>query len=187
MTTYRRTVESYQSGARTMPRERYTSDAILQQERERIFARAWNCVGRASRLVKPGDFMVRNIAGESIIILRDRGGELRAFFNVCRHRGTQLCNVTSGHFSETIQCPYHAWTYSTDGRLIGAPHMQDVDGFDKRDYPLHKAAIAEWEGFIFVNIDDDPATPFARAFAPMLTRLERFRLRRSSDRTQREV
>lgn len=175
MTTYHRTVESYQSGARTMPRERYTSDAILQQERERIVAREWNCVGRASRLVKPGDFMVRNIAGESIIILRDRAGELRAFFNVCRHRGTQLCNVTSGHFSETIQCPYHAWTYSTDGRLIGAPHMQDVDGFDKRDYPLHRAAIAEWEGFIFINIDADPK-PFARVFAPMLTRLERFRL-----------
>jgi Rieske 2Fe-2S family protein len=175
MTTYHRTVESYQAGARTMPRERYTSDAILREERERIFAREWNCVGRASRLVKAGDFIVKDVAGESIIILRDRGGELRAFFNVCRHRGTQLCNLPSGQLSETIQCPYHAWTYSTDGRLIGAPHMQDVDGFDKRDYPLHAAAIAEWEGFLFVNVGDDP-TSFAHSFAPMLTRLERFNL-----------
>ena len=173
--TFHRTVESHQAGALTMPRERYTSDAILRDERERIFTRSWNCVGRSSRLMKPGDFIVRSVAGESIIVLRDRGGELRAFFNVCRHRGTQICNVTSGQFSETIQCPYHAWTYSTDGRLIGAPHMQDVDGFDKRDYPLHSAGVAEWEGFVFVNIADDPV-PFEHAFAPMLRRLERFHL-----------
>jgi Rieske 2Fe-2S family protein len=172
---FQRTVDSFQNGARTMPRDRYTSDDVLQAERERIFAREWNCVGRSSRLGKAGDFIVRNVAGESIIILRDRGGELRAFFNVCRHRGTQLCNLTTGQFSETIQCPYHAWTYATDGRLLGAPHMQDVDGFDKRDYPLDSAAIAEWEGFIFVNVDEDPV-PFVRAFAPMLHRLERFQL-----------
>src|ERR1041384_1806174 len=72
--TFHRTVESYQAGARTMPGERYTSDAVLGEERERIFARGWNCVGRASRLGKAGDFIVRNVAGESIIILRDRGG-----------------------------------------------------------------------------------------------------------------
>lgn len=171
------TVESHRSGAMTMPGERYTSDAILQEERERIFAREWNCVGRSSRLVKPGDFFVRNVAGESIIVLRDRGGELRALFNVCRHRGTQLCNQRSGQFSETIQCPYHAWTYSTDGRLIGAPHMQDVQGFDKRDYPLHAAAVAEWEGFLFVNVAED-SVPFERAFEPMSRRLERFHLDR---------
>lgn len=173
--TFHRTVESHQSGALTMPGERYTSDDVLRAERERIFAREWNCVGRSSRLGNAGDFIVRNVAGESIIILRDRGGDLRAFFNVCRHRGTQLCNLTTGQFSETIQCPYHAWTYATDGRLVGAPQMQDVEGFDKRDYPLHAAAIAEWEGFIFVNVDEDP-TPFARAFAPMLHRFERFQL-----------
>ena len=99
---------------------------------------------------------LRTIAGESLIILRDRSGELRAFFNVCRHRGTRLCEAASGHFSETIQCPYHAWTYTTDGRLIGAPHMQEVEGFDKRDYPLHSAALAEWEGFVFVNVATEP-------------------------------
>jgi Rieske 2Fe-2S family protein len=171
--SFQRTAESHRAGALTMPRERYTSDIVLQVEQERIFAREWNCVGRSSRLAGPGDFMVRVVAGESIIVLRDRAGELRAFFNVCRHRGTQLCNLSSGQFSETIQCPYHAWTYSTDGRLLGAPHMQEVDAFDKRDYPLHAAGIAEWEGFVFVNVADDPV-PFERAFAPMLHRLERF-------------
>jgi Rieske 2Fe-2S family protein len=156
-----------------MPREAYSDPAILLSERDRIFARQWNCVGRTSRLANPGDFIVRDIAGESIIVLRDRGGELRAFFNVCRHRGTRICREASGQFSETIQCPYHAWTYATDGRLIGAPHMQEVEGFDKRDFPLHQAAVSEWEGFVFVNIDAQPQ-PFDGWFAPMLGRLSRY-------------
>lgn len=175
MTSFHRTVESYRSGARTMPGERYTSPAILKDETEQIFARHWNCVGRSSALVSAGDYIVREIAGESLIILRDRSGELRAFFNICRHRGTRLCQQASGQFSETIQCPYHAWTYTIDGRLIGAPHMQDAEGFDKADFRLHSAALAEWEGFIFVNIARDPE-PFERWFAPMLRRLERYNL-----------
>ena len=175
MTTFHRTVTTYRSGAHTMPGEQYTSPAILAEETERIFARHWNCMGRASRLAKPGDYIVREIAGESLIILRDRGGDLRAFFNVCRHRGTRICRETHGQLSETIQCPYHAWTYATDGRLIGAPHMQDVDGFEKKDFPLHSAAIAEWEGFVFVNIARDPQR-FDEWFAPMLRRLERYNI-----------
>lgn len=158
-----------------MAGEFYTSPAILAEEQERIFAKSWHCVGRSSALAGAGDYIVRTVAGESLIILRDRSGELRAFFNVCRHRGTRICEAASGQFSETIQCPYHAWTYTTDGRLIGAPHMQDVEGFDKRDYPLHAAALAEWEGFVFVNVDAS-AEPFETTFAPMIGRLTRFGL-----------
>jgi Rieske 2Fe-2S family protein len=119
--------------------------------------------------------MLRTVAGESLIIVRGADDTLRALFNICRHRGTRICSAESGHFSETIQCPYHAWTYATDGRLIGAPHMQDVEGFRKQDYPLHRAAVAEWEGFVFVSIAEQPV-PFAEWFAPMLGRLSRFRL-----------
>ncbi len=173
---FQRTTEAYRQGARTMPREIYTSADVLGDETERIFARHWNCVGRASALAQPGQYMLRTVAGESLIILRDRRGGLRAFFNVCRHRGTRLCREESGQLSETIQCPYHAWTYATDGRLIGAPHMHEVDGFDKRDYPLHSAALAEWAGFVFVNIGDEPQ-PFVDWFAPMLHRLDRYGLR----------
>jgi len=175
MTAFQRTIASYQQGARTMPREYYTSPDILAEEWERIFAREWSCVGRASRIPQRGDYMLRTVAGESLIIVRGADDALRAFFNICRHRGTRICAATSGRFSETIQCPYHAWTYAIDGRLIGAPHMQDVEGFRKQDYPLHAAALAEWEGFIFVNIADDPV-PFAEWFAPMLHRLSRFNL-----------
>jgi len=175
MTEYQRTVTSYQQGARTLPGEFYTSPSILAEERERIFARGWNCVGRVSRLAEPGEYFVREVAGESIIILRDRSGTLRAFFNICRHRGTRLCREESGRFASSIQCSYHAWTYSTDGRLTGAPHMQEAVDFDKADYPLHAAALAEWEGFLFVNVNEKPE-PFETAWAPLRGRFSRFGL-----------
>ena len=175
MATFHRTVESYRAGALTMPREYYTSPEILAEESEKIFARQWHCVGRASAVPRPGDWVLRTVAGESLIIVRGRDGELRALFNVCRHRGTRICREASGSFSGSIQCPYHAWTYATDGRLLGAPHMQEVPGFSKADHGLHTAAIAEWEGFVFVNVDRD-ARPFAEWFAPMLHRLSRFGL-----------
>jgi Rieske 2Fe-2S family protein len=176
MTAFQRTTESYQPGARTLPRERYTSEAILAEERERIFARGWNCAGRASRLANPGDFFVREIAGESILLVRDRAGSIRAFFNICRHRGTRICREESGRFrGDTIQCSYHAWTYSTDGRLVGAPTMQDVPGFEKGDFPLHEAALAEWEGFLFVNVGENPE-PFTTAWKTVLDRFARYDL-----------
>ena len=175
MSAFQPTTTTFRQGSRTLPGELYTRTEVLAEERERIFARHWNCVGRASTLARPGDYVLRTIAGESLIVLRDRAGTLRAFFNTCRHRGTRLCRAESGHFSETIQCPYHAWTYTTDGRLIGAPHMQDVQDFDKRDYPLHAAAVAEWEGFVFVNIAEQPV-PFSDIWAPMIDRLKRFNL-----------
>jgi Rieske 2Fe-2S family protein len=175
MTTFVRTTGSFKQGARTLPGEYYMSQAIFEEERERLFARSWICAGRSDRLATPGDFFVRVIADESLIFVRTRSGALRAFFNVCRHRGTRLCAQEAGHFSETIQCQYHAWTYTTDGKLIGAPHMSEVEGFSKADYPLHQAAVAEWEGFLFVNLARDPV-PFAESHAPLVGRFSRFGL-----------
>ena len=109
---------------------------------------------------------LRTVAGEPLIIVRDRHGAPRAHVNICRHRGTQICEKQSGHFSETIQCPYHAWTYTTDGRLIGTPHMQEVEGFSKADHGLHQAKIAEWDGFLFVNLDPE-AADFSTWIAPL--------------------
>src|SRR6476660_9495752 len=156
MGTFQATAASYQQGSRTLPGEFYTSTAVLAEERERIFATHWTCVGRTSRVEQPGDHFLAEVAGESVVVLRDHAGTLRALFNVCRHRGTRLCHRASGHFSDTIQCPYHAWTYATDGRLVGAPHMHEVAGFSKLDYPLHAASIAQWEGFLLVNLSETP-------------------------------
>ena len=170
------TITTFQQGSRTLPRASFVSPEVFADEQERIFGRMWNCAGRASALPNAGDYMVRTIAGESIIIVRTRGGELRAYFNVCRHRGTRLCEAASGQLSETIQCPYHAWTYTVDdGQLIGAPHMNEVEDFDKKLYGLHRARIAEWEGFIFINVGDEPQA-FDEAFAPMIGRLARYGL-----------
>lgn len=172
---FHKTASLFRQGARTMPGEYYTSAGVFSPEREAIFARQWTCVGRASGVAHAGDYLVCDVAGESLIVVRGRDGTVRAFFNVCRHRGTRLCVDEAGCFAETIRCPYHAWTYSTDGRLLGAPHMQDVDGFDRDDYPLHTAAIAESSGFLFANIAVQPQ-PFHEWFAPMIDRLQRFDL-----------
>jgi Rieske 2Fe-2S family protein len=175
MTTFRKTTESYRQGARTMPGRYYTSPEVFAEEAEKIFARRWICAGRVEALAQPGDYLLASVAGESVIVLRDQSGALRAFYNVCRHRGTRLCEAARGHLSETIQCPYHAWTYALDGRLIGAPHMSEVQGFEKRDYPLHQVALETWEGFLFINLAVEPE-PFDRAFAPLLGRFARYDL-----------
>jgi glycine betaine catabolism A len=175
MATFLKTTESYQAGARTMPREYYASPEVFAREQEQVFARQWICVGRTRDFAEPGEYRLATIGGESLIVVRDRGGQIRAHFNVCRHRGTRLCTEAAGTFSETIQCPYHAWTYRLDGRLIGAPHMAGTPDFALADYPLHSAAVGQWEGFVFVNLSQAPV-PIDRAFAPLQDRFARFNL-----------
>lgn len=175
MATFHRTPTTFKQGSFTLPARYYVAPEVFAAEVERIGQRQWHCVGRSERIAKPGDFFVRTVAGEGLIIVRDRTGRARAHFNVCRHRGTRICQKESGHFSETIQCPYHAWTYTIDGRLIGAPHMQDVAGFEKADFGLHQAQVAEWDGFVFVNLDPE-AAPFHEAFGPVMERFARFGL-----------
>jgi len=161
--------------ASTLPGAYYTSPDVYAEEMRRVFGRSWLCVDRADRLEHPGDYVLASVAAQSVIVVRDAAGQVHALHNVCRHRGTRLCEASSGRLRETIQCPYHAWTYGLDGRLIGAPHMSGVPGFDRRDYPLHRAALVSGEGFLFLNLAEAPE-PFDRAFAPLLPYVARFRL-----------
>ncbi|MCI0416094.1 aromatic ring-hydroxylating dioxygenase subunit alpha [bacterium] len=165
----------FAQGATTLPQEYFTSPEMFASESERIFARSWLCAGRSSALPQPGSFLLANLLGESIILTRDSDRTARAFYNVCRHRGTRLCTEPQGQFSGKIQCPYHTWTYSLSGELIGAPNMKDVRGFDRSAYPLHSLATAEWEGFLFINLSETPE-PFEIAFAPLLERFQAWRL-----------
>jgi Rieske 2Fe-2S family protein len=167
MTTFLKTTETYAQGAVTLPQRYFTSSEIFAEEQERIFATQWLCVGHQSQIASPGDFFVQEVAGESLFILRDRGGRIRGFYNLCRHRGARLCESTRGQFRESIQCLYHAWTYGLDGKLLGAPHMSQIEGFDKTEYSLHAVNLAIWEGFIFINLAPAPK-PFESAFAPLL-------------------
>jgi Rieske 2Fe-2S family protein len=123
--------------SKTLPARYYTDAALFRQEIEDFFFGGWICAGRADSIPKPGDYFLREIAGESIIVVRGDSGVVEAFYNVCRHRGTRLCSAAEGSFVGRIQCPYHGWTYGLDGRLLGAPHM-DTEVFQRLDYPLHK-------------------------------------------------
>lgn len=175
--TFVKRSETFVSGSRTLAGHYYTSPAIFAEEQARIFYRRWLCVGRADQVAQPGAYFLQQVGDESLIILRDRRGVLRAFYNVCRHRGTRLCETASGQFAETIQCPYHAWTYTLAGQLVGAPHMNEVDGFDRGDYPLHPVMIESWDGFLLINLER-AGEPFAAAFAPLIGRFDRFQVGR---------
>jgi Rieske 2Fe-2S family protein len=142
--TFLKTTQISIDGARTLPRQYYTSPEVFGHELEHIFGKRWLCVGREDRLTNPGDWFTQEVGKESIIVLRDREGGYRAYYNVCRHRGTRICEEHSGQFSGTIQCPYHAWTYGLDGRLIGAPSTADIEYFYKNYWPLFSVPVATW-------------------------------------------
>jgi Rieske 2Fe-2S family protein len=150
---FRKTNDTFAAAAKTLPQRYFVSAEVFAEEQERIFSKQWLLVGHQSQIAEPGDYFLAQVAGESLIVIRDQKSQVRGFYNVCRHRGTRLKEDACGHAS-TIQCPYHAWTYGLDGRLIGAPHMDEVPGFDKANYSLHAVNLGLWEGFIFVNLND---------------------------------
>jgi glycine betaine catabolism A len=158
---------------KTLPGRYFTSDAIFREEMDRIFTRQWLCVGPADRIAKPGQYFLEQLGAYNIIVLRDKTGAIRAHHNVCRHRGTRLCENPSGKLGETIQCPYHAWTYALDGHLVATPSADHLHGFDKADYPLLSLPTAVWENFIFVNLADDPL-PFETTHPSLIGRFSRY-------------
>jgi len=152
-TQFRKSVATFRPGAETLPQRYFVSEEIFAEELQKVFATNWVLVGHQSQLAAPGDYFLAEVDGESLIVTKDQRSTIRAFYNVCRHRGARLCEEQSGH-AATIQCPYHAWTYALDGRLLGAPHMDETPGFNKAEYPLKPARLGLWEGFIFVNLED---------------------------------
>jgi len=139
--------------ATTLPARYYTNPELFQEEVERFFCQTWVCAGRSDQIPNPGDYFLREIAGESILLTRDEDRSVRAFFNVCRHRGTRICAENEGRFARRIQCGYHGWTYGLDGRLLGAPHMHE--GFCREDHGLNPVQASCWDGHIFINLDEN--------------------------------
>lgn len=182
----------------------YLDPEYFEREKEAIFTRDWFCVGRESSWSGPGDHRVLSLFGESVLVLRNRAGELRAFYNVCRHRGARLCaeesracdsgqaatnadqKGTPGASSalahggvvggKLIRCPYHAWTYDLDGQLIHAPFLADQAGFDPEQISLHPVGLACWGGFVFLNLSPETAPPFEDLIATANQRLARYPL-----------
>src|SRR5436305_7118482 len=170
---FRKTRDSFAAGAKTLPQRYFVSTEIFRQEQEQIFSTQRLLVVHQSQIADAGDYFLESLLPssdcgptmESLIITRHKSGAIHGFYNVCRHRGTRLKEDACGHGS-AIRCPYHAWTYGLDGRLIGAPHMDEVPGFDKADYSLRPVNLALWEGFIFINLDEN-AMPLGEWFAPL--------------------
>src|ERR1043166_7283839 len=154
---FRKTADTFRPGVKTLPQSYFISPEVYAKEQERIFSTQWLCAGHQSQLSAPGDYFLQDVAGESLILLRDPKRETRGVFHIFRPRGKPVWQESRGHLRETIQCPYHAWTYALDGRLVGAPHMDKVEGFAKAEHSLHSLRLALWEGFIFVNLAAEPA------------------------------
>ena len=160
----------------TLPGASYCDPAVLEREWEQIFCRSWLCAGREDRLKEPGDFFTLPVGKESVLVLRDREGRLRAFYNVCRHRGARLCTDGEGRFEKAVTCSYHAWTYALDGRLVGTPHLWQGEAFRRQEFSLYPVAIDTWGGFLFVNLEGERAAPLAEHLGPIPDRDRRYPL-----------
>ena len=135
----------------TLPAGWYADEAVWALERERIFGRTWQYAGRTEQVREPRSFFVSQAGPVPVVVVRDREGTLRGFVNVCRHRGHPV--VSGEGCRETLQCPYHAWTYDLDGSLRRAPRAEREPGFDPTALSLRPVAVDTWGPFVFVNPD----------------------------------
>src|SRR5436190_22236518 len=157
-----------------LPAAWYYDPAHYARELEAFWYRQWIAVARAEELAAPGDWRVVRIGTQSIVVLRTDQGELRAFHNTCRHRGSVLCTEEMGNFARRrIVCPYHAWTYDLQGALIATPRRMETLDFDLRDFPLLEVRAGTWGGFVFVNLAPD-AAPLEQALGELPTRFARY-------------
>jgi len=151
----------------TLPGHFYYEPAIFAHETEAIFYRTWQYAGHVSQLTEPGDYITCDVGEESILVLRDRAGDLRAFYNVCQHRAHRLL-AGEGRLKSVITCPYHAWCYGLDGALRAARNSDQVAGFDKAQFSLRPVRVEALCGFVYVNLD-----PQATALGEQLHDFER--------------
>lgn len=161
-----------------LPGRWYTDEAHYRRELRVFWSRSWIAVLREEELAAPGDLRAVEIGGQPLLVLRNDAGELRAFHNVCRHRGSVLCPEASGRLrGGRIVCPYHAWTYDSDGRLVATPRRMPAPDFDAAKLALHPVRVDSWGGFVFVHLDRR-ARPLTAALGDLPARLERHGLGR---------
>jgi glycine betaine catabolism A len=167
----------------TLPTRWYRSEEVFRLEKERIFCREWTCVGREEEIAEPGAYRVIDVLGESVLIVRNRAGVLRAFYNVCRHRGSRLCRPSANLMSlggvmagRGIVCPYHNWTYDLDGKLVATPHVRGLSLSDKQSLSLYPVGVDTWGGFIFVNLTPASAVDLAKQLSIVIERTRNYPL-----------
>jgi Rieske 2Fe-2S family protein len=164
--------------ATLLPGRAYHDETVWAFERDNWFFRDWVCIGRDEDAPEPGTFFRSGELGEPLVVVRARDGVLRAFYNVCQHRGTAVVEEQCGK-AVRFQCPYHAWIYDLDGKLIRAKHTEDLDDFSFETFGLRAVRLATWQGFVFVSLD--PAAPelshFLADLVPHWNRFDFGRLR----------
>ena len=174
---------------KSLPSAAYTEPAIFAREKELIFARQWVAACRAETLPHAGDFRVIDVLGESVLVIRGKDGGLRAFYNVCRHRGARLC-AAEGETPKPgrailppavqpnggIRCPYHAWLYNAEGALVGAPFLSENPDFRREDFSLYPVGCAAWGGFVFLHLCPAEAEPLATQLGAIADRVARYPL-----------
>lgn len=173
----------------SLPSSYYTEQSIFRHEQEAIFGREWFCAGREEEIPAPGDYRVLDVAGENVLAVRTKTGELKAHYNVCRHRGARLCTTSvENHWNVAvnggvmpgglIRCPYHQWTYDLDGQLLGAPFLKGDEGFRREDFSLNPVGVDCWGGFYFLKLDSSsgPAEGVRSQLGPAVERTVRYPL-----------
>ncbi|MBC3841305.1 aromatic ring-hydroxylating dioxygenase subunit alpha [Streptacidiphilus sp. 4-A2] len=141
---------------RTLPGSSYTDPRIFALEQQHIFENMWFCAVRAADLDKPGRFRTVQVGRESVLVTRARDNTVKAYLNICRHRGAKLCTDEDGEVKRAFQCPYHAWTYGLDGRLIAAPNLTSMPDVDRAAFGLIPVRVREWLGYAWVCLADEP-------------------------------
>ena len=159
--------------ASTIPGEWYVDPRVAELERQTVFGRTWQVVGRAEQVAQPGQFITTELAGEPIVVIRGKDGVLRGFFNVCRHHAAAVVTEPCGH-ATVLRCPYHGWSYATDGALQAIPEFEEVSSFDKSQNGLVPIKAETWEKFVFVNLDQNapPLKDFLGTFVKRVAPLE---------------
>jgi len=145
-----------ESLVKTLPGSAYSDPELFAREQELIFERMWFCAASSADIGKAGSFRTVQIGRESILLTRSRKGEARGYFNICRHRGAKLCTEEAGEGARSFQCPYHAWTYDLEGKLIAAPNLTKMPDIGREEYGLRKVHVREWLGYVWVSLADDP-------------------------------
>ncbi len=143
----------------TIPAPWYFDERIAQLERASVFSATWQVVGRADQVRDNGQFFTTELAGEPLVVARGDDGQLRAFYNVCRHHAAAVVTEAQG-CAKQFRCPYHGWTYGIDGALKGMVEFDGVCNFDRAKNGLVPIRVDTWENFVFVNLDGERgATP----------------------------
>jgi Rieske 2Fe-2S family protein len=161
-----------------LPRAAYVDESVHADERERLWARQWCAVGRSTDAAAPGAVLRVELAGESLLVIRQHDGSLRAFYNLCRHRGAQVVDTAGSPCTQVraLRCPYHSWTYGLDGALRSTPFLERIADEAAGALDLHPVGAAEWGGFVWVHLTPAAARPLAEQLGDVVARVARYPL-----------